>query len=151
VQTALLVGGFAASDWVFSELQWRLAELGITLARPDGHVNKAVADGAVSFYLDHFVSARVAKLSYGVGTSNPFNPNNPEHRKRFHKTFRNVAGLECLSDIFSIILPKVSLLLPLSFQLGLLKCFRAPKCLKYKNIGDHTPCLPKGAHLYITF
>lgn len=86
--------------------------MNITLARPDGHVNKAVADGAISFYLDHFVSARVAKLSYGTDVAVPLNLNNPEHRKRRQKAYRNLTGLEYLDDVFSVILPKVRVYQP---------------------------------------
>ncbi|KAJ3981519.1 hypothetical protein F5890DRAFT_1575086 [Lentinula detonsa] len=44
ITTVLLVGGFAASPWI----------------------NKAVSDGGVSFYLDHFVAIRMARYSYGI-------------------------------------------------------------------------------------
>ncbi|TEB37947.1 hypothetical protein FA13DRAFT_1751822 [Coprinellus micaceus] len=42
-----LVGGFGASDYL------GLRRIGLNVLRPDTHVNKAVADGAISFYLDH--------------------------------------------------------------------------------------------------
>jgi len=38
--------------------------------------NKAVADGAVSFYLDRRVSVRVAKTTYGVECVTLFEPDN---------------------------------------------------------------------------
>lgn len=69
--------------------------------------NKAVADGALSFYLDHRVSARVAKKTYGLSTYNTFEPGDVQHRLRAHKQFTNAVGDICLGDIFSIILPKV--------------------------------------------
>jgi hypothetical protein len=38
MQTVFLVGGFAASDWLFMELQEYLQPLGISFSRPDGHL-----------------------------------------------------------------------------------------------------------------
>ena len=38
VQSVLLVGGFAASNWLFHELQTHLAGTGLRLYRPDGHL-----------------------------------------------------------------------------------------------------------------
>ena len=37
-QSVFLVGGFAASDWLFSRLQAYLEKEGIKLSRPDSHV-----------------------------------------------------------------------------------------------------------------
>ena len=36
-QTAFLVGGFAASPWLFAKLQERLKLLGLTLYKPNTH------------------------------------------------------------------------------------------------------------------
>ena len=36
-QTVFLVGGFAASPWLYSNLKRELGELGLTLYRPDSH------------------------------------------------------------------------------------------------------------------
>ncbi|KAG0702791.1 hypothetical protein DFH29DRAFT_804384 [Suillus ampliporus] len=57
VNFVFLVGSFAASDWLFARLQEYLQPLGISFCRPDAHVNKAIADGAVSFYIDHLVGS----------------------------------------------------------------------------------------------
>lgn len=37
VQLALLVGGYAASPWLFSELKARLADMEMHMSRPDSH------------------------------------------------------------------------------------------------------------------
>ncbi|KAJ7157435.1 hypothetical protein C8R46DRAFT_909720 [Mycena filopes] len=66
VSSVLLVGGFAASEWLYSELKKSMNSQGLEMSRPDSHVNKAVADGAVSLYLDHYVSARVSEHTHGV-------------------------------------------------------------------------------------
>jgi hypothetical protein len=38
LKAVLLVGGFGASDWLFSELQNYLQGRGVRLTRPDGHL-----------------------------------------------------------------------------------------------------------------
>ncbi|KAF9234834.1 hypothetical protein BU15DRAFT_78667 [Melanogaster broomeanus] len=77
-----LVGGFAASDWLFSRLQEHIQPLNVNFCRPDSQTNKAVAEGAVAFYLDHKVSARVAKFTYGTRCAIEFNRNDEQHRLR---------------------------------------------------------------------
>ena len=69
--------------------------------------NKAVADGAVSFYIDHFVSARVSKYAYGIETYRKFHPSNTEHEHRKNKTFIVPQGYRAIGGIFSVILPQV--------------------------------------------
>ncbi|KAJ3733982.1 hypothetical protein DFJ43DRAFT_1131008 [Lentinula guzmanii] len=82
ITTVLLVGGFAASPWMFSELKDTFQQLGLSIYRPDTHVNKAVSDGGVSFYLDHFVAIRMARYSYGIHAHPLYNFSNPEHQRR---------------------------------------------------------------------
>ncbi|KAF8132032.1 hypothetical protein EV363DRAFT_1329667 [Boletus edulis] len=53
INSIFLVGGFAASDWLFSKLQEHVRPLNLDFYRPDSHTNKAVADGALAFYLNH--------------------------------------------------------------------------------------------------
>jgi hypothetical protein len=69
--------------------------------------NKAVADGAVSFYLDRFVSARVAKVVYGVDCHVVFDPSNPEHKERSSSVFTSEAGEKRVRGAFDIVLRKV--------------------------------------------
>jgi hypothetical protein len=38
LQSVFFVGGFAASDWLFSKVKDKLEELGIDVSRPDSHV-----------------------------------------------------------------------------------------------------------------
>ena len=72
------------------------------------HSNKAVADGAVSFYLDHFVAARMSKIAYGVECSIPFDPTDKEHfNLRSPSMFISLAGVKQLPGAFSVILGKV--------------------------------------------
>ncbi|KAG1852748.1 hypothetical protein F4604DRAFT_1591916, partial [Suillus subluteus] len=51
--------------------------------------NKAIADGAVSFFIDHLVSSRVSRFTYGTEYSVPFNPFDVEHHVRQKEVFRN--------------------------------------------------------------
>lgn len=106
VSAVFLVGGFAASDWLFQKIQEHTNPLGLTLARPDSHVNKAVADGAVSFHLDHAVTARVSKYNYGVRIYTDFDPLDEEHTRRRTKTFVDCSGARSLGGQYSVILAK---------------------------------------------
>ncbi|OAX34713.1 hypothetical protein K503DRAFT_774259 [Rhizopogon vinicolor AM-OR11-026] len=67
INCVFLIGTFAASDWLFTRLQKYFQPLGICLRRPDCHVNKAVADGAVLSYIDRLsASHRVARTTYTI-------------------------------------------------------------------------------------
>ncbi|TDL25780.1 hypothetical protein BD410DRAFT_813480 [Rickenella mellea] len=87
-----LVGGFAASPWLFDQLKTELGPHGINIYRPDTNTSKAVADGAVGYYLDRWVTARVAKLSCGTNFCTDFDPKNSEHTKRKSATYRQPSG-----------------------------------------------------------
>ncbi|KAF9650957.1 hypothetical protein BDM02DRAFT_3184899 [Thelephora ganbajun] len=95
-----LAGGFGASPWIFQEVGRVIAAQGLKLSRPDTQTNKAVADGAVSYYLDHFVVGRIVRYTYGTQGSTGFNPLNPEHRRRAHKRYLGIIG-EIQLDVFS--------------------------------------------------
>ena len=79
--------------------------------------NKAVSDGAISFFIDHFVTARVSRVVYGVKTRRQFDVRDPEHRARAHKKYVDAAGEEKLREGFDVILGKVPLLVNHSFKL----------------------------------
>jgi len=70
--------------------------------------NKAVADGAVSYHIDHFVSARVAKFSYGTQSNIPFDSSDPEHRARSHLVYTDLLGHKRIRNHFCVVLPKVN-------------------------------------------
>ncbi|KAH9940127.1 uncharacterized protein BXZ73DRAFT_99125 [Epithele typhae] len=80
--TVFLVGGFAANPWLYSALDNRLQTLGLSLCRPDSHTAKAVSTGAVCFFLEHFVSARVMKMTYGAHVILHYDPEDSEHFTR---------------------------------------------------------------------
>ena len=126
-QHVVLVGGFAESDWLFTKVHEMLIPFGLNLIRPVNHVwvffkvlrlffllkksffrNKAVSDGAISFYVDHFVRTRVSKYTYGNFCTIPYDPSDADHRSRFHNVYTTISGEERISNFFDIILPKVS-------------------------------------------
>ncbi|KAI0310026.1 hypothetical protein OF83DRAFT_1156557 [Amylostereum chailletii] len=85
ISAYLLVGGFAASEYLYKEIGAHLGGRGSRLFRPDAHVGKAVAVGAVSFHINHFVSTRVAKFTYGTSCTRRYQRSNPSHRSRCKK------------------------------------------------------------------
>ncbi|KAG8939857.1 hypothetical protein FRC03_005945, partial [Tulasnella sp. 419] len=77
-----MVGGFAASPWLFSEIKRRVDGVNMEILKAETMTAKAAANGAVNYYLDHRVSARVAKWTYGVYKSPRFSEWNAEHLRR---------------------------------------------------------------------
>jgi hypothetical protein len=71
--------------------------------------NKAVSDGAIAFFLDHYVHTRVARISYGAYVNVPYNKLDPEHVKRSASIFTHADGLPWLGGVFDVVLPKVHL------------------------------------------
>ena len=65
-----------------------------------------MADGAISYYIDHFVQTRVSKLSYGSLGVVSYNPRNKEHRKR--PIYTAASGVEKVGGVFLVILSGVS-------------------------------------------
>lgn len=106
IKSVWLVGGFAASPWLFSQLQERLAPLKIRVSRPDSQTSKAVADGALGFYCDHHVSARVSRFMYGVEYLREYDPNDSEHVTRKDRLCELPSGPRLLPDAFDCILAR---------------------------------------------
>ena len=71
------------------------------------HRNKAVAVGAVSYYVDHFVAGRISKFTYGVINDVLYDSSNPEHVRRAHKTFINALGERRVPSHFDVMLIRV--------------------------------------------
>ena len=92
--------------------------------------NKAVSDGAISFYLDHFVRSRVSKFTYGTFYSILYDPNDPDHQSRSYDVFTDLCGEKLIDGFFDIILPKVSCVI-LSSKVCHLK-----KMVEYPSFGD---------------
>ncbi|KAI5116123.1 hypothetical protein M0805_004503 [Coniferiporia weirii] len=109
ITTVYLVGGFSASPYLTTKLKSHLSLFGISVTCPDGQTAKAVVDGAISFYLDHFVSSRIAGIAYGFGSCPVYDPNNPEHVRRKASTYVLPSGKRMVSGAFSVILRKGTL------------------------------------------
>jgi len=77
----------------------------LKLSRPDTGTNKAVAFGAISYYLNRFVTGRLARYTYGAIACVDFDRSDPEHRRRSKKKKMGVAG-EFILEAFSPILIK---------------------------------------------
>ena len=105
-----------------------------TLFKKNLFRNKAVSDGAISFYVDHFVRTRVSKFTYGCFCIILYNSSDPDHRSRSHRVFTDCSGEKVVNDSFDIILPKVSCLISF-LQNMLLKHFilRIPKFQRRRN------------------
>ncbi|KAF5326703.1 hypothetical protein D9619_004495 [Psilocybe cf. subviscida] len=88
IRSVFLVGGYAASPWLFG--------------------SKAVADGAIGFYCDHHVSARMSKFMYGVEFLREVDPKDPDHVARSEKLCELPSGPRLLPDAFDCILARVS-------------------------------------------
>ncbi|PFH47026.1 hypothetical protein AMATHDRAFT_153146 [Amanita thiersii Skay4041] len=106
IKVLFLVGGFATSDYLFQVLEDHFKKGGISLLRPDGYLNKAVAEGAASYYLDRTVKSRVSKYDFGIPISETFNPSNPDHIARKDRAFEVASGDHWIGGAFSVILPK---------------------------------------------
>ncbi|KAF8655074.1 hypothetical protein AX16_003239 [Volvariella volvacea WC 439] len=108
ISSIFLVGGFGANDWFFSRLKESFNSLGISFCRPDAHINKAVTDGAINYYLNYVVSARVARETYGIEVSKTFDPKNQDHLRRRARNLvqQSATGTILVPKFFSVILPK---------------------------------------------
>ncbi|KAL1673479.1 hypothetical protein EV122DRAFT_282965 [Schizophyllum commune] len=100
ISSIFLVGGFAASSFLYSQLCDSLSPLGFDVCRPDSHMNKAVADGGVLYVVDHHVTARVPRFTYGTDGARPYQKKDKEHRKRHQKAYFSADGVKRVSDCF---------------------------------------------------
>ena len=69
--------------------------------------NKAVAEGAVAFFLGDQVAARIARLAYGVECLAYFDEENPEHVARRLQICHRPSGRKTLPNSFLSMLHKV--------------------------------------------
>ncbi|KAI9572596.1 hypothetical protein HD554DRAFT_2014396 [Boletus coccyginus] len=84
ITMAFLVGGLSKNAWLWSRLRSYFQDKNIDICRPDKHINKAVANGAVLSHVDrnNHVFLRVAGATYGVVRSIPAKANEEEHYRR---------------------------------------------------------------------
>ncbi|KAL5526738.1 hypothetical protein ACEPAF_8463 [Sanghuangporus sanghuang] len=102
-----LVGGFAASDWLFLKLEDALRSDGVEIRRPTAiDLSKAVAHGNVLYSLENIVSSRVTRCTYGLVCSTAYDKNDPQHRRRKHLQYTNLKGQLMMPGKFDIIVKK---------------------------------------------
>ncbi|PPQ99002.1 hypothetical protein CVT24_003484 [Panaeolus cyanescens] len=107
IRSVFLVGGFAANTYLFNEVKTAFVGANIDISRPDpNRVSKAVADGAVSFYLDRFVTARIAKFDYGTEIKRIYDVMDPAHQSRADGVMVDCLGRPYLLGAFSRVLSK---------------------------------------------
>lgn len=69
---------------------------------------RAVAHGAVAYFLDRYVRRRVARHTLGQYVSWPYDPSNPEHRRRKDKVYTGLyTGGKFVRGGFQIVVKKV--------------------------------------------
>ena len=83
--------------------------------------NKSVAEGAVIFRLDHSVSSRVARYTYGVECYAPFDPSLADHLAREDKSHVDSSGEIKVPNYFLSILQKVNFMLLYAMYLLIFK------------------------------
>jgi hypothetical protein len=69
--------------------------------------NKAVAEGAISYYIDRLVSTRVSRFTFGIEVTRAFDSADKEHLKRASQVYTAPSGHLRLQGVFSEILGKV--------------------------------------------
>ncbi|KAK7467520.1 hypothetical protein VKT23_004573 [Stygiomarasmius scandens] len=131
VTDVFLVGGFASSSWLFQQLRVFLEPFGFTLLRPDRYINKAVADGAIWFYLNHIVTSRISRRVYGARCIRDYIASDPEHRKREDLIEFSCTGKRELHNGFDIILGK-------DIRISESEELRRPYYLERKQLGELT-------------
>ena len=126
IQAIYMVGGFSASPYLVDQLIERLRSPHIVVTRPEEQTcvgvvfsvnkltglvsndrSKAVANGAISFYIDHYVNARVVKVSYGVKGSRRFVPDDRQHVCRSQNIWARPSGEMMVSGAFFTVVEKV--------------------------------------------
>ncbi|KAF8345174.1 hypothetical protein F5887DRAFT_1196352 [Amanita rubescens] len=104
IQSIVLVGGFGESHWLFNILRTTFEDC--LIYRPENDGLNAVADGAIHFYLYHYVTSRITRYTYGIKSSIRFDESNTEHQRRASSKQEQYDGTMVLPNAFDIILPR---------------------------------------------
>jgi len=89
VKYLLLVGGFGDSPYLRGEVRRNFCERSEIIIA-NGSTGKAVADGAVAWYIRRSVTGRATRFAYGVEVLHPYEPSDFRHGRR--KVRRNFDG-----------------------------------------------------------
>jgi hypothetical protein len=108
---------------------------------------KVVAEGAVSVFLDHYVTARVARTTFGVHIRPLYDARDVEHRRRINKVFTDSAGDKHVPGAFSVILAKVSRLTPIVFTTPNM-IFRVLVCQRTRSLARRTGEISRRSQIY---
>ncbi|EPQ53309.1 hypothetical protein GLOTRDRAFT_95283 [Gloeophyllum trabeum ATCC 11539] len=100
----VLVGGLANSPYIYKEVLAWADDHHIDVVRPEGLLSKAVPHGALSWYLDDPIDARITKASYGVEMLNEYDPALHDALRR--KPKRDIDGIDYVDKVWDCILPK---------------------------------------------
>jgi len=71
------------------------------------HSNKAVAQGAIAFFLDATVTSRVSRFEYGIEFCVTYEPYDVQHAMRTSQAIYMADGVKRLPGGFSTILDEV--------------------------------------------
>jgi len=69
--------------------------------------NKAVAVGAISYYMEHFITGRISRFTYGALYDVIYQPHNPEHVKRKDMSYLGPSGNKLVPGCFRTMLARV--------------------------------------------
>src|SRR5258706_68368 len=94
--------------------------------------NKVV--GVISFYVDHFVTRRISKFTYGAACNVSYHFFNPEHRRRKSLSFLNPAGERRVPGYFGTMLLQVCHPSPLMILLVSLAPLQGTKVLEDQEV-----------------
>ncbi|KXN92817.1 hypothetical protein AN958_05794 [Leucoagaricus sp. SymC.cos] len=107
ITSVFLVGGFSENEFLLKRVKEGLEPHGLSVFRPlNTQLNKIVADGAVSFALDHPVLSRVTRYAAGTEARILYKPNLLEHSERRAQAIVDLAGNLRIPRGFDIILPR---------------------------------------------
>ncbi|KAF9478436.1 hypothetical protein BDN70DRAFT_933388 [Pholiota conissans] len=141
ISHVILVGGFASSDYLLNQIHDVLIAAGLNVHRPDTHVNKAVSDGALSFYLDHVVRTRISKVTYGTLCAMQYEFSDPDHFRRRENLIMSRSGVKLVDGIFSRILPKNTQVSETKeFRSAYFTDYESPEAMQEDNIKHDIVC-----------
>ncbi|KAF7290577.1 hypothetical protein MIND_01297800 [Mycena indigotica] len=101
----ILVGGFAGSPYLFSQLNQFAKEIGVEITRPDGPTAKAVVNGSISWFLDSTVRARLAKWHYGTDVFCQYDSDIPGHLPYKDQIITVPSGIQYIPRAWQCIAP----------------------------------------------
>ncbi|KAF8622026.1 hypothetical protein AX15_007316 [Amanita polypyramis BW_CC] len=128
IRAVFMVRGFATSHYLFFKLDEYFKTRNVEILGPDTYLDKAVAEGPISFTIDHPVTSRVSRYIYGITYCPYFNLSDPDHISRAHTYATKPSGARVVPGGFSGILLK-------DIEVSEEKEFREAFCNEYTERG----------------